>query len=110
MQFSTYSSQTCVRVLIMNITSYPSSKIKDQSGTPSPLLGNDNDQQRLTMVDCRLEERQDGVEKKEVTMVNGCVDLQEGAQPSYSLCSMQKWRSKIPGAGASTADHRRGET
>jgi len=69
----------------------------------------DNDQQRLIMVNCWLEEWQDGVEK-EVTKVNGCVDLQEGAQPSYSMCSTQKWRSKVPGAGASTADHRRGET
>ena len=28
-QFSDYGSQTCVCVLVMNITSYPSSKIKD---------------------------------------------------------------------------------
>ena len=50
------------------------------------------------MVDCLLEEQQHGV-KKEVTMVNGCVDLQEGAQPSYSLCSTQNGIAKSQGQG-----------
>ena len=50
------------------------------------------------MVDCRLDKWQDGVKNK-VTMVNSCVELQEGAQPSYSLCFMQNGIAKSQGQG-----------
>ena len=50
------------------------------------------------MVDCQLKEWQDGVKNK-MTMTNSCVDLQEGAQPSYSLCSMKNDVVKSQGQG-----------
>ena len=39
--------------------------------------------------------------KNKATMANGCVDLQEGAQPSYSLCSTQNGVAKSQGQGLS---------